>query len=183
MGKKKLKFDFQGYTTIGYFSIVVVGMMFDYQYYTNFGINIFEYSDILDFLLAPAKNLEVILFAFASALFVYLLFKIDSIWQKKRPKSYKRFNFNMGKYRPYFIGIYLLLYLFFSSTFYAKRQFSKFIESPKSIELIFESGEKRVIGDLIGKNSDYIFLQTADSTVKAIPILTDVQEIIIGKPY
>jgi len=83
MGKKKLKFDFQGYTTIGYLSIVVMGMMFEYQYYLNFGINIFEYSDILDFLLAPAKNLEVILFAFASSLFVFLLFKFDGLWQKK----------------------------------------------------------------------------------------------------
>lgn len=89
----------------------------------------------------------------------------------------------MGKYRPFFIGLYLILYLFLSSRLYATRQYSKFIESPESIELVFESGEKRVIGDLIGKNSDYIFLQTADSTVKAIPILTDVQEIIIGKPY
>ena len=60
-------------------------------------------------------------------------------------------------------------------------QFSDFNDSSKTIELFFESGEKKVLGDLIGKNSDYIFLQTADSTIKAIPILTDVQEIIIGK--
>ncbi len=73
MGKKKLKFDFQGYTTIGYLTIVVIGMMFDYQYYQNFGINIFEYSDILDFLLAPAKNLEVILFALVTAISIGLL--------------------------------------------------------------------------------------------------------------
>ena len=51
-----------------------------------------------------------------------------------------------------------------------------------TIELIFESGEKKLTGNIIGKNSDYIFLQTMDKSIKAIPIQTDVQEIIISKP-
>lgn len=182
MGKKKIKFDFQGYITMAYLLIVVIGMMFDYQYYDLFEINIFEYSDILDFLLAPVKNLELIAFALASLFLVWIYIKIDVIWKKKRPKSYKRFNFGADKYREVFYVFAIISYLFLGSTLYAKRQLSKFNSSPKSIELMFESGDKKLIGNLIGKNSDYIFLQTADSTIKAIPILTDVQEIIISKP-
>jgi hypothetical protein len=182
MGKKKLKFDFQGYITIGYLLIVVMGMMFEYRYYEEFGINIFEYSDILDFLLAPAKNLEVILFALSTLILIGILFLIDDLWKKKRPASYKRFNFGMEKYRPIMMIIGFIVLLNTASQIYADMQFSNFKKYHKTIELIFESGEKKLTGNIIGKNSDYIFLQTADSTIKAIPILTDVQEIIISKP-
>jgi hypothetical protein len=182
MGKKKLKFDFQGYITIGYLSIVIMGMMFEYRYYEKFGINIFEYSDILDFLLAPAKNLEVILFAFVTFLFIGLLYLIDNLWLKKRPISYKRFNFGMEKYRPIVMILGFITLLNGASKIYAKMQFSTFNESPKTIELLFESGEKKMTGNIIGKNSDYVFLQTMDKSIKAIPIQTDVQEIIISRP-
>jgi len=91
-------------------------------------------------------------------------------------------NFGMERYRPILLIIGFVIFLNGASKIYAGMQFSAFKEAPKTIELIFESGEKKLTGNIIGKNSDYIFLQTMDKSIKAIPIQTDVQEIIISKP-
>lgn len=183
----KPKLDSQAYITLAYLCTVAVGMMFDYKYYDHFSINIFEYSDILDFLLAPVKNLELILFVIVTIILVWIFFRLDKLWQDKAPKSYKRFNFGWSKdvvqrYRPYFFTFSLIGYLFLAASFYGDRTYERFQESPKSIELIFESGNTTIKGNLIGKNSDYIFMQAADSTIKAVPVNSDVQEIIIARP-
>ena len=182
----KPRIDLQSYITLGYLCIVIVGMMFDFNYYNKFSINIFEYSDILDFLLAPVKNSLLIIFAAATVVVVLIFFKLDKIWMEKRPKSYKRFNFGMStnwnqRYRPFMVGFSLLAYMWLASSYYGDMTYDRFSESPKRIELTFDSGGKTISGNLIGKNSDYVFLMAADSTVKAIPVSSDVQEIVIGK--
>ncbi|MCE7994418.1 MAG: hypothetical protein HEP71_20700 [Roseivirga sp.] len=186
MSKLVSKLDLQGYITLSYLGAVGVGMMFDYQYYSHFGIDIFEYSDILDFLLTPARNLEVILFVIGTILIVWLLFRLDRAWEDKYPNAYRRFNFpgwqkSLKKYRSAFFVFSLLLYLFIASGVYGERKFSQFNTEPTPVSLTFESGSKTVSGSLIGKNKDYLFLQSADSTIKAIPINADVQEIVISK--
>lgn len=186
MSDKRPFLDSQAYITLGYLSIVVIGMMFDYKYYSHFAINIFEYADILDFLLAPVKNLELILFAVATFIFVWLLFQIDKVWEKRWPRSHKKFNFGMSldalkKYRPLLFALASLAYLSLASDLYGDRMFQRFQKSPKQIEVIFQSDERELKGKLIGKNADYILMQTDDMAVKAIPVSSDVQEIIIHR--
>ncbi|GAB5523293.1 MAG: hypothetical protein Roseis2KO_11650 [Roseivirga sp.] len=186
MSKLLSKLDLQGYITLSYLGAVAVGMMFDYQYYNHFAIDIFEYSDILDFLLTPARNLEVILFVLATIVIVWVLFRIDKAWEDKYPKSYRRFNFpgwqkSLKKYRSGLFIFSLVLYLFIASTVYGERKFEQFNTEPTPVSLTFESGSKTISGSLIGKNKDYLFLQAPDSTIKAIPINADVQEIVIAR--
>lgn len=186
MAERKFKPDTQAYITLAYLATVAVGMMFDYQYYNHFDINIFEYSDILDFLLAPVKNYELIIFVLATLLILWLFFQLDKTWQNKSPKSYKRFNFGMTKdnahrYRPFYLGFALITYLFLASVFYGERTLARFQDNPEQIKLTFESGGKSIEGQFIGKNKDYVFLMSADSTIKAVPVSSDVQEIILGK--
>lgn len=186
MSDKKPFLDSQAYITLGYLTIVVIGMMFDYKYYSHFAINIFEYADILDFLLAPVKNLELILFAVASLIFVLLIFQLDKVMKRKWPKFHNRFNMGMSdallkKYRPVMFAVALLAYLGVASDLYGDRMFKRFQESAKEIEVIFESDQRVLKGKLIGKNADYILMQTDDSAVKAIPVSSDVQEIIIHR--
>lgn len=186
MSDKKPFLDSQAYITLGYLTIVVIGMMFDYKYYSHFAINIFEYADILDFLLAPVKNLELILFAVASFIFVLLLFRVDKAMKKRWPKFYHWFNLGMSdktlnKYRPVIFTFALLAYLGVASDLYGDRMFRRFQDSPKEIEVVFESDQRVLKGKLIGKNADYILMQTDDMAVKAIPVSSDVQEIIIHR--
>lgn len=186
MSDKKPFLDSQAYITLGYLTIVVIGMMFDYKYYSHFAINIFEYADILDFLLAPVKNLELILFAAGSLIAVLIFFRLDRLWQTKWPKTYKRFNFGMSieafqKYRPYILVFSAFAYLNLASEFYGDRMFKRFENSPKQVEVLFESDQRLLKGKLIGKNADYILMQTDDDAVKAIPVSSDIQEIIIHR--
>ncbi len=177
------KLDLQGYITLSYLGGVAVGMMFDYQYYNHFAINIFEYSDILDFLLTPARNLEVILFVAATLTVLWLVFKFDKWWEVKFPKTYKFFVYLpwQKKTKPYLVVVSVVLYLFLAADIYGSKKYERFTSSPTPISLTFEGGSKTLEGDLIGKNKDYLFLQTQDSLIRAIPVNADVQEIIIAK--
>lgn len=183
MSKLLSKLDLQGYITLSYLGGVAVGMMFDYQYYKRFAIDIFEYSDILDFLLTPVRNLEVIVFVLATLGIVWTLFKLDDIWKKRSPKSYNRFNLIKWQKnsRSFMYGLSVVLYLFIAAGIYGEEKYKRFLKTPDPVSLTFESGSKTISGSLIGKNKDYLFLQDADSTVKAIPINADVQEIVIQK--
>lgn len=186
MSKKPI-LDSQAYITLGYLTVVIIGMMFDFDYYRRFNINIFEYADVLDFLLAPVKNVQLMLFAFATFVVVWIFFLLDNWWQKKWPDAHRRFNFGMTKdftlkYRPYMFGFTLVLYFFIASGVYGEKMYEDYQEGSEMIEVVFESDQRVIKGKLIGKNTDYIFMEAADKTIKAIPVSSDVQEIIISRP-
>ena len=87
----------------------------------------------------------------------------------------------MKKYRPFIFAFALFAYLSLAADFYGDRMFKRFQKSPKGIEVVFESDQRVLKGKLIGKNADYILMQTDDLAVKAIPVSSDVQEIIIHR--
>ena len=184
MKKNKLSIDLQGYITLAYLSAVVVGMIFDYQYYIHFGINIFEYSDILDFLLAPVKNLELIFFVLGSFLIVYILFKLDKLWLTRFPKSYRKLNFGITKekiepYRKIAFMFSIIVYLMLAAKLYGNLKFDQHEASPPQITIKFSQSNESIKGDYIGKNTDYIFIKEGKLLIKAIPIQSDVKEIIL----
>ena len=186
MSKKPI-LDSQAYITLGYLTVVIIGMMFDFDYYKRFGINIFEYADVLDFLLAPVKNVQLMLFAFATFIIVWVFFLLDNLWQRKWPNAHKRFNFGMTKefslkYRPYMFGVTLVLYFYLASSFYGEKMYEDYQKASDMIEVVFESDQRVLKGKLIGKNTDYIFMESSDKVVKALPVSSDVQEIIINRP-
>ena len=181
------KLDSQTYVTLGYLLIVIIGMMFDFDYYNRFGINIFEYADILDFLLAPVKNIQLMIFAIGSGMIVTLIFQMDKYWQERNPKTYEKYNLGMTnefikKYRPILFLVSLVGYFYMASIFYGERMYNKYQEGSESIEVIFESDQRVLQGKLIGKNTDYIFIENKDKSVRAIPVASDIQEIVISRP-
>jgi len=48
--------ELQTVITISYLFTVGIGMLFKYHKYDEFGINIFEYADVFDFLIAPFSD-------------------------------------------------------------------------------------------------------------------------------
>ena len=67
--------EIQTVITASYIIAVGIGMLFNYQKYSEFEINIFNYSDVFDFLIAPFSDFYILLFASASILFVSILFR------------------------------------------------------------------------------------------------------------
>lgn len=78
--------EIQTIITVSYIIAVAVGMLFNFQKYAEFDINIFDYGDVFDFLIAPFSDVYIILFATVSILIVYLLLIMDSYWKKKMAK-------------------------------------------------------------------------------------------------
>ena len=68
--------EIQTVITVCYLVAVGIGMIFNYKKYAEFGINIFDYGDVFDFLIAPFADVYIIFFAAASTLFISMLFTL-----------------------------------------------------------------------------------------------------------
>ncbi len=54
--------ELQTIISILYIFAVGIGMLFNFQKFSEFGINIFEFADIFDFLIAPFSDFKILLF-------------------------------------------------------------------------------------------------------------------------
>ena len=174
--------EIQTVITASYIIAVGIGMLFNYQKYSEFDINIFNYSDVFDFLIAPFSDFYILLFATASILFISILIKLDTLWKNKWPKSYSKANFGLDKkswYKTYRIVLFIIsffLYLHLSADFYGKYTKDR-INNLNDISIKLADNEIKS-GKLIGKTKDVIFLLNNEN-VYAIPISSLVKEIKI----
>ncbi|APQ17212.1 hypothetical protein [Maribacter hydrothermalis] len=172
--------EIQTVITVCYLLAVAIGMIFNYKKYAEFGINIFDYGDVFDFLIAPFSDFYIILFAAASTLFISTLFYLDYLWQKKWPKSYSKMNFGRDKkkwfkqYRMAVIAVSFITYLFLSASFYGKYTKEK-ITNQRDITITLVDNEIKK-GKLIGKTKEIVFLLNDDG-VFAIPLTSVVKQI------
>ncbi|TDS52098.1 hypothetical protein [Myroides indicus] len=56
---EKIIKEIQSVITLLYLFTVGIGMLFNYYKYTEFGINIFDYAGIFDFLIAPFADIKI----------------------------------------------------------------------------------------------------------------------------
>jgi len=174
--------EIQTVITASYIIVVGIGMLFNYQKYSEFEINIFNYSDVFDFLIAPFSDFYILFFATASILLVSILFKLDSLWKNKWPKSYSKANFGLDKkswFKTYRIVLFIIssaLYLLMVADYYGRYTKDKIINQ-NDISIRLADNEIKS-GKLIGKTKDVIFLLN-DQNVYAIPISSSVKEIKI----
>jgi hypothetical protein len=176
--EKVLK-ELQTIITLSYLLMVAVGMLFKYRLYAEFGINIFDYADVFDFLIAPFSDPKILLFSFASLIFSYALLKLDGIWKKKFPRWYSMSNFRLDKkawFENYRRGAYFFLfivYLFVAAKFYAEDTAEK-IRQQEPVTVQFSDNTTKN-GILIGKTKDILFL-LKNKRVDAIPLSSAVKE-------
>ncbi len=175
--------ELQTIISVSYIIAVGIGMMFLYKKYHNFEINIFDYADILDFLIAPFSDLKILVFSLSSIIFGMFIIRIDVYWKKNFPDSYSKMNFGLNKkkwfdtVRYIVYAITLLGYVHYAADIYGTETKEKIETQGKKIEIKFNDAEIKQ-GVLIGKTTDYIFLKTSENIV-AIPIEATVKEIII----
>jgi len=172
--------EIQTILTLSYVIAVAIGMLFSYQKYAQFNINIFDYSDVFDFLIAPFSDFKILLFSIGSISIIFLFLLIDIFWKRKYPKSYSKASFGLDKKKWYDTFRYLtftfgfVLYLFTAADIYGN-YVRKEILNKESISIRFADNEIKT-GKLIGKTKDTIFLLNGKK-VKAIPITSLVKEI------
>ena len=163
--------EFQTFLSVFYLLLVGIGMLFSYEKYSRFGINIFQYSDIFDFLLTPFRDLYIFLFSSASATIVFLAYIINGLIKNKFPKYYNsKYRLGLLKSHPLFWLIMTsIIYLFLFSVNYGEFTERKLSENPKFTEIMLNSGNiKR--GNLIGKNNGYIFMLEDNNEIEIYPV-------------
>ncbi|WP_185100078.1 hypothetical protein [Roseivirga echinicomitans] len=171
--------EIQTVITLCYLLTVGIGMLFNYQLYAEFGINVFDYSDVFDFLIAPFADFKILLFSVASIGISSILFQMDIVWKRKFPISYSKSSFGWDKkpwfniYRYFAFGFLFISYLYFSADEYGKYA-SKQIKEQAPIEVRFADDEVKS-GILIGNTANIMFL-LSDEKVTAIPITSLVKE-------
>lgn len=172
--------ELQSVITIAYIAMVGIGMLFNHRFYENFEVNIFEYGDVLDFLIAPFEDIIIVAFTLGSLIIGWLALYMDRFWRRKSPKWYSILSFGMDKRSWYPIykwtGVVLvfLLYLNLSAVIYGDIKSIR-VETQPIIEVRFSDNEI-ISGKLIGKTQGVLFLLQQDSLVKAIPITAMVKE-------
>ncbi len=178
--------ELQTITTIFYILTVGIGMLFNYKKFAEFGINIFEYADVFDFLIAPFSDYKIILFAALSMVVPYLLYFFDKYYKKNHAEAYGKMSLGWDKKIWYqqllkFAYIFLIIfYVYISAKIYGKVSKHQIIkQSP--IEVRFSDNEIKK-GIMIGKTKDVVFLLIEDK-VEAIPITSFVKEIQIMKGF
>ena len=176
--------EIQTVVTISYIIIVGIGMLFNFQKYSEFGINIFDYADVFDFLIAPFSDFKIVLFSTITIILVFIFFKLDSFLKRKYPKFYSKTNFGWDKkswfslYRYASFAVLFIYYLYLSANFYGEVS-AKQIKEQLPITLKY-SDDETINGVLIGKTKDIVFLLKNEKVI-AIPITSSVKEFEINK--
>ena len=176
--------EIQTVITVSYILAVGIGMLFNFQKYSEFGINIFDYADVFDFLIAPFSDIKIFLFTIISLILTYSIFRIDLLWKRKFPKSYSKHSFGWDKktwynsFRYISFTILFIFYLYISANYYGRISKEQILNQA-SIKIRFSDDEFKK-GKMIGKTKDVIFILNGEK-VEAIPITSLVKEIQIIK--
>lgn len=59
--------------SIGYLVLIAIGILFNWMFYFQFGINILDYSDVSDFLLGAFRDLKVVVYVLGTAAVVVVI--------------------------------------------------------------------------------------------------------------
>jgi len=108
--------ELQTILSISYLVAVGIGMLFNSQKYSEFGINIFDYADILDFLIAPFSDFRVLTYSCVSIFMAFCFFRLDLFFHHRFPKTYSRLSFGLDTkswFSPFRYSSFTLLFLFY----------------------------------------------------------------------
>lgn len=177
--------EFQGIVSFGYIILIVLGMIFESIYYAQFGINIFNYSGILDFLLVPFRRPIVLGILMGVYLFIYLyFFVLNKFLLKKTPKFHNKLfgtNTTNGHYLKSNVIRLLLFYLVITISWafvISKKNKETLFENKMNVEIQYDiEGTKVIAGKLIGKNDINIFLLDISNKVQIIPVNSNIIKI------
>ena len=177
--------EFQGIIGFGYVVLILLGMLFESIYYGQFGINIFKYSGILDFLLVPFRRPVVLGILIGVFLFIYLyFFVLYNFLKRKVPKFHKGFFSGFsGKEHDLKSRIILMVafYLIITVSWaYVTSKHDKQVLFKQKLDLRIEydtDGNEFIDGKMIGKNDTNIFLLTKANVVQIIPLNSNIVSI------
>lgn len=188
MTKKKL--SIQEYLSLGYIYLILLGLSVEVIYYKFLGINILNYSSILDVLISPINILTrnaKLFFFIVIFLIVFTFFMLKTVpkvhvWFKKMSWYHKMYDMEKldAKYLKetevedvIHVFALMLFSMFLGLSLGTAGKVKKDIDNNTfkiTHSVTFQNGEKKKV-KIIGQNSSYMFyLEKGDKEVAASPI-------------
>ncbi|GAB2791256.1 hypothetical protein GCM10027275_40250 [Rhabdobacter roseus] len=173
-----------------YLLLVSIGMVFSFFYYITFKINIFRFSNLNDFIMAPFQEIAAILFVAASLLILGGLYKLNEILYDKFPVIRKwtfyknKSEAHRNKIRDRMGFAMIGLYVFVAVQYYALYQANQVRHDTRkfSYQVLYEdfpadSTHYQYLGD----NSTYFFLYNPNIKQAVVVPLGKVKTVSIHK--
>jgi hypothetical protein len=168
--------------TLGYLFLTAVGMAYEALFFSHFDIQIFDFADPADFLLAAARKPLLLVFTAVSVVLIVRLSRKHQKWIKKYPRYaalshwLKSKKWWRGAEPVCCIGIVVGYFVMLTAT-YADGSASRIIRGNKgrrvSIELISETstGHPAASYILLGTTSRYLLLfNPANKGTEILPL-------------
>lgn len=172
--------DPQTLITILYLVAVAIGMIFNYAKYIIFGINIFDYCDLTDFILFPFSDINVLLLTLFVACICSIMFYVDLKLRDLFPKLFSSNRISKSRYK--IISLFLSCFLFICFIFVVSEKYSanfyKKIATAENVTIYTRDGVFN--GKYVGKTSDVLFLYDANE-LKIFPITSNINYYQIDK--
>ncbi|MEH7889663.1 hypothetical protein [Elizabethkingia meningoseptica] len=166
--------DFQVILSIAYLLAVGVGMLFNYHKYDRFNINIFDYADITDFLIAPFADYRIFLFTLISIIILGSIYRLDVYIRKNQPKiheiiSLKEYTnlFSSTTFNSLSILLIIPFYIWLAAGVYGKFAKKNILKDAPISFYYSDNTEEQA--QMIGKTKTVLFLLKNDE-VKVVPI-------------
>lgn len=179
--------EIQSILALSYLLLLLIGMINEAIYFHLFGINIFEYSVIFDFLIAPFKKIEYLMILMLTLGVSMLTFYVDLKIEKTWPRIYHWLSFGLETktwYKSYRLLMFLFVFLFLLTTYSflvgSEKKEQIYERTQPDLELILDGNNNRkLVGHKIGSNSSYIFLLDQQKQVRILPIQAKVEQILL----
>ncbi len=184
--KKQNKLEIQGILSLGYVYLIVLGVLNETLYYNQIGVDILNYSNILDVLISPISKLtSSILLLTVLVIIIFVAFTLpnflvkykDKKWFKKSIKLEP--NLSETEIKSSLLNTYIFIFAvglfgFFIGT--GSGNGFKMLNKIEKEEIDYNDYIEFINGDranveIVGENSAYIFyLKKENKTVQIAPI-------------
>jgi hypothetical protein len=184
--------------TFGYVLLIFIGLIFDYFYYKGFNINVIQFVELDDLLLAPVQDIRVLICVFVFGIIMFLLIEFDIWWSVKHPDNYKKwyrfsyfkdpFSENGKRYRFFLFIFGFIAYIMMGASTYSNLKAKKVKQGKEDkIQITFNNPSidsvyiKNKPLFFVGKTKSFVFVY--DSTIKKTSILnvSEIQKIEFEK--
>lgn len=159
--------------TLIYVLAIAIGMIFNYAKYHKFGINVFDYCDLTDFILFPFSDIKVLLFTLVIAILCFIFYYLDLKLRDIFPKFFNSKSISQTQYKTFSLLISTFLFMLFVYIVAEKysQNFYNNIELSENITIYGKTANYK--GKYVGKTSDVIFIYQ-DKKLKIFPITSNI---------
>lgn len=151
MIQKLVREDTSLFLTLLYLLLIVIGLLFSSFYYIGFQINIFEFADLSDFLLAPIAQPLVLVFSVISLFLAYQAIRFTEYMDKKFPRYATWWNMGFKVGTPEYLRYWRLSAV---GAFISYLVIAAYFFGVYRSEMIFKSEDRKIVLEPAGNGTE-----------------------------